>query len=507
MHVMGNNETKLPAVWPRYMFCFVLGMVAALGHPPIFAWYAALPALVGIIWGIGHAATLRQATLLGWVAGTGYFALALNWITEPFLVDAENYAWMAPFAALFLSGGLALFWALAAGVSYRLSNHAAGRIMVFSLNLTFAELARGYVLTGFPWALVGHIWIDTPIAQIASWLGPSGLTLFMLLPCALFAKAAVPVMPSLKPALLGVALLLGATAYGSWALMQPIGADRAVTLRLVQPNAAQAMKWDPDAARRFYDRQIAFTAAMPKVDLVIWPETALPYIIDRHPELWSDIATAAQGGMVAVGMQRVEGQRGWNNLTVIGPDASAVASYDKHHLVPFGEYIPFGDLAYDWFGLTAFAAQAGASYSSGSGPMVLNLGPALGRVLPLICYEAVFPQDLRGTERPDWLLQVTNDAWFGKFSGPFQHAAQAQLRAIEQGLPLVRVANTGVTAVYDARGRTLAQLPFGVATYLDVALPGALPPTLYSKWGELPVLVLLCGLGLLLFLRRTPSSA
>jgi apolipoprotein N-acyltransferase len=172
--------------------------------------------------------------------------------------------------------------------------------------------------------------------------------------------------------------------------------------------------------------------------------------------------------------------------------------------VPFGEYIPFGDLAYKWFGLRAFAAQEGASYSAGTGPKLLDFGPVMGRALPLICYEGIFPQDVNAAPaRADWLLQVTNDAWFGTVSGPFQHADQARMRAIEQGLPLVRVANTGITAVYDARGQVLASLAFGQEAHLDAALPGALPATPFFRWGEAPALVLLGGLALFLIRRQS----
>ena len=235
------------------------------------------------------------------------------------------------------------------------------------------------------------------------------------------------------------------------------------------------------------------TAAPGKVDLVIWPETALPYLIIDNPDLPAMIGAAGRGALVAVGLQRVEGLRGWNSLQVFDAAGRDMASYDKHHLVPFGEYIPFGDAAFNWFNISAFASQQGHAYSAGPGPAVLDLG-RVGMVMPLICYEAVFPQDLRGTERPDWILQITNDAWFGTLTGPFQHAAQARLRAVEQGLPLVRVANTGVSQVVDARGRVTAALPFGTQGFVDAALPGALPATLYSQWGEVPVLLWLAGL-------------
>jgi apolipoprotein N-acyltransferase len=180
--------------------------------------------------------------------------------------------------------------------------------------------------------------------------------------------------------------------------------------------------------------------------------------------------------------------------------------YDKHHLVPFGEYIPFGDLAFEWFNISAFASQTGNAYTAGAGPQVLNLG-RLGQMLPLICYEAVFPQDLRTKTRATWILQITNDAWFGTLTGPFQHAAQARLRAIEQGLPLVRVANTGVTAIYDARGRLRDRLDFGTSAYLDAKLPSALSQTPYARWGEIPVFVLLIGLALVVALRTRARRA
>jgi apolipoprotein N-acyltransferase len=307
---------------------------------------------------------------------------------------------------------------------------------------------------------------------------------------------------------LAAGLLAAAWGFGLWTLGQPMPAGKGAMLRLVQPNAEQRLKWDPTQARAHFDRLLAHSAAKPTPDLVIWPETALPYLLERHAELAPMIAAAAGGATVALGTQREDGLQFWNNLTVISPNGRVTARYDKHHLVPFGEYIPLGDLAYRWFGLRAFAAREGAGYTAGTGPALLNLGPDLGKALPLICYEAVFPQDVNAAPaRADWILQITNDAWFGTLSGPFQHADQARLRAIEQGLPLVRVANTGVTAVYDARGQVLATLPFGTDGYLDADLPAALPATPFSRWGEMPALVLLCGLALVLFAKGRRAAA
>ncbi|MCX8507849.1 MAG: apolipoprotein N-acyltransferase, partial [Rhodobacteraceae bacterium] len=216
-----------------------------------------------------------------------------------------------------------------------------------------------------------------------------------------------------------------------------------------------------------------------------------------------DEARAASGNVpMVVGIQRAEGPLYFNSLVALDHAGAVIATYNKHHLVPFGEYIPFGDVMAH-FGISAFAAKAGNGYSAGPGPQVLDLGRG-GKVLPLICYEAVFPQDLRTGKRPDWMVQITNDSWFGTLAGPWQHLAQAQLRAIEQGLPLLRAANTGVTAVIDARGRVLQSLGLDVDGWLDADVPPALPPTLYARTGDLPVTMLLLGCILSLLVHRRP---
>jgi apolipoprotein N-acyltransferase len=455
-----------------------------------------LPALAALIALVARAAGVREAAWLGLLGGTGYFVLALSWLIQPFMVDPERYAWMAPFALVGMAAGLGLFWAGAAALSARLP---INRPLGFALALAAAEFLRGHILTGFPWALVGHVWIDTPLAQTAALIGPNGLTLLTAL------AAALPVAFGWRGGVSSAAILGAMVGFGTWRLGQPDPADSPLLLRLVQPNAEQTLKWDPEMARVYFDRLLAFTAtdAQPRPDLVIWPETSVPYLLERNPELAGIIADAAQGATTILGIQREDGLLFYNSMAVLDPDGDVTARYDKHHLVPFGEYIPAGDLAYELFGLTAFAAQQGNGYSAGPGPAILDLGP-LGRVLPLICYEAVFPQGLHNAPgRADWILQITNDAWFGTLTGPYQHFAQAQLRAIEQGLPLVRVANTGVSGVIDAKGQVRGTIALGVADFLDTPLPGALPPTPYARIGEWPFLAGLFGLLLLLaFARR-----
>jgi len=196
-----------------------------------------------------------------------------------------------------------------------------------------------------------------------------------------------------------------------------------------------------------------------------------------------------------LGIQRLEDEAFYNSLALVGQGAEVLQVYDKHHLVPFGEYMPLKPL-FRRLNFSGLAARAEGGYSAGPGPQLVDLGAGLGRALPLICYEAVFPQDVNGyAERPDLLLQITNDAWFGEASGPYQHLAQARIRAIEQGLPLLRAANTGVSAVIDGAGRVLVSLPLGEAGHLDALLPPPLRVTPYSRTGDLPALALLLLLG------------
>jgi len=470
--------------------------MAALGQAPWGLWWATLVALGALVWLLDRMPDRRAAFWTGLLAGAGYFALALSWIVEPFLIDIARYGWMAPFAVIGLSFGLALFWAAAAVLARGFARPALG----FAASFVALEWLRGVIFTGFPWAMLGHVWIGTPLDQLAALGGPSLLSLVTLL------VAALPVLWRWPGAMGSAVILAGALGFGLWRLDQPPPEPRPGTVRLVQPNAEQSAKWEAARAREFLDRLLSLTAQGEPADLTIWPETSVPYMLEYAPEVAGMVMRASGGKPVALGIQREDGERFYNSLRVLEGAEVETSRYDKAHLVPFGEYIPFGDLAYAWFGLRAFAAQAGNSYSAGPGPQVLDLGP-FGKVLPLICYEAIFPREVNAMpERADWMLQITNDAWFGIRTGPFQHFAQARLRAIEQGLPLIRVANTGVTAVVDAHGRVVAELPFGTMAALDAHVPGALPPTPYSRWGDGPVALLLAGLAVFAVNRRRQAA-
>jgi apolipoprotein N-acyltransferase len=482
--------------WRRVGLAFGLGAVAALGQAPLGFWWATLAGVSGLIWLLGRVPDRRGAFLTGLFAGAGHFALSLSWIVEPFLIDIARHGWMAPFAIVLLAFGLGLFWGGAALAARAFPNCALGFVVTF----VALEWLRGVVFTGFPWAMAGHVWIGTPLDQIVALGGPSLLSLVTLM------VAALPVLARWKGVAAAALVMAVVAGFGVWRLSQPLPEPGTLTLRLVQPNAEQSAKWDAARAREFLDRLLSLTAEGDVADLTIWPETAVPYMLEYAPEVAGMVVAASGGRPVALGIQREDGERFYNSLRVLEGEGVETVRYDKAHLVPFGEYIPFGDLAFRWFGLRAFAAQAGNTYSAGPGPQVLDLG-RFGKVLPLICYEAIFPRDMNAVpERADWMLQITNDAWFGTLTGPFQHFAQARLRALEQGLPLIRVANTGVTAVVDARGRVVDQLPFGTMAALDVHVPGKLSATPFSSWGDGPVFLLLAGLALGAMGRRRTAA-
>ena len=489
--------TAWPAHWRRRApaLAALAGAVAALGHAPLGLWPLTVLALAAILALFRGAPTGRAAMALGWAAGLGYFALALAWIVEPFFVDIARHGWMAPFALLGMAGGLALFWGAAHGLAWRLGGGPVPGAVPWAVALACAELARSYVLTGFPWALLGHVLIEAPLLPVAAVVGAQGLTLLVL-------ALAVGVYALLRRRALVALLIFGsALGLGAYAqLMQsaaivarPADSARPV-LRLIQPNAAQHLKWDPAMTGLFFRRQLRLTAAADpaaadptrRPDLVIWPETAIPVSLNYAQPVIAQVAAAAQGAPVVMGMLREEGARLYNSAVLIDGQGAVGAIYDKHHLVPFGEYMPLAGVM-TRLGITGFVTGGGQGFSAGPGARLMPIA-GVGQALPLICYEAVFAQDVAAAPaRPEFLLQITNDAWFGKVSGPYQHLAQARLRAVEQGLPMVRAANTGISAIIDIDGTLTASLGLGQAGFVQGALPAARPPTIYAHFGDWPI--------------------
>ncbi|WP_418595074.1 apolipoprotein N-acyltransferase [Ponticoccus sp. (in: a-proteobacteria)] len=494
-----DRRSTLPR-WMRLPLAVAAGVVMGLGQAPYDLWICGLAGLVAAFWLFRVSPRGGLAAGTGWAFGLGYFGFSMGWIVEPFLVDAAETGWMAPFGLIGLAGGLALFWGLAFWGAARARRYAPAALV---LSWTAAELARGYVLTGFPWANVSYLWLPTPVMQWAALVGPYGLTALTLALAALLAEA-LPPAPRARAGLAGGALGAVLLAVG-WALLPPLQAlDGRPVVRLIQPNAPQDQKWDPDMVPVFFNRQVEYTEAPPAEGqepptLILWSETALPMLLHNAGDALGLISHVAGAAQVVVGIQREEMGRWHNSLVLMDAEGDLAQVYDKHHLVPFGEYMPAAGLFARW-NIAGLAARAEGGYSAGPGPELLDLGP-LGSALPLICYEAVFPQDVhRAPARPEMLMQLTNDAWFGQFSGPYQHLAQARIRAIEQGLPMLRSANTGVSAVIDGAGRVLASLPLGEAGFLDAPLPPPLRMTPYARTGDLPVfLLILLGAGCAVF--------
>lgn len=473
------------------------GGLAALGHAPFSLPWVALGGLLLLFAALERADGTRQAAWTAWLGGAVYFAIVMHWIVEPFQVDAARHGWMAPFALVLLAGGLALFWGLAGWIAARIGGSV--RPLVFALALTAAEVMRSVIFTGLPWGLIGGIWINGSAAAWLSWVGPHGLGLLTLLAPAGFFLSLQRSVALGAAVFVTVPLVL--IASGLLQTPAPLAGDDAPIVRLVQPNAPQHLKWDPDWTGVFYRRQLEMTAEAGTPDLTVWPETAVALRLAGDTRALADISQAADGRAVVLGLNRFEGRRIFNTAIAVGAGGEITAQYEKAHLVPFGEYVPFGDMLAN-FGIYGLATRDGFGYTAGPGPALMDLG-ALGMALPLICYEAIFPRFGRDLSREArFMLHLTNDAWFGNFAGPQQHLDLARMRARERGLPVVRVANTGVSAMIDARGGIVGRIALNQTGFLDVALPPRLAPTLYANWGGVPFAILWLCCALAAFTRR-----
>jgi len=486
---------------PRsYALAVLAGAIAALGHAPFGLWPAGLFGFFGLLW-LGTRPAAR-AGLIAWLGGLGYFGVSMHWIVEPFLVDIATHGWMAPFALIFLAAGLSLFWAMAGVAGRRLATGAGSGAFAFVVTLSLAELLRGHVFTGFPWALPAYIWADTPLIGATAFTGSYGLSFLTLL------GAALPlIMSRVYLGLLAAGALFLGLMLPAWfhttkfeATLAEIG-----TVRLIQPNVPQSEKWDAAKVPDHIRRLVGLTRSSPNadVDMVVWPEVAVVYPLDAAGDvlLAAQQATsqgASEKARLITGINRRDDQGNWfNSLVVLGPDGAREDIYDKVHLVPFGEYIP---LKIDF--IRALAASSGFGFTAGEKLRLVDT--PLGRALPLICYEGIFPGHLLAVkERPDYLLQITNDAWFGTFSGPYQHLDQARFRAAEQGLSMVRVANTGVSTVIDPLGRVQDTLSLGTNGMIDQTVYRGFSATFYARTGDLPIVfVTVFCLAVLIFLKR-----
>jgi apolipoprotein N-acyltransferase len=500
-----------PTPWRARGLALLAGLAAALAHPP----FGVLPGLLGyavLLWlldTVEGPRPLRSAFLRGWLMGLAYFALGTWWIAEAFMVDAANQGWMAPFAVAAMAAGMALFWGLAA-VLYRLVRPlGVRRVLVFAGAFAALEWTRGHVLTGFPWNLPGETWrAGSAPSQAAALVGAYGLTWITL---AIAAAPAVWRDGRRGRWMIGaaVAALAGLYVHGLMSFPVPVtpaaNPPPATTVRIVQADIPQESKWDERRFAQIVQAYVSLTSkpyAGKPADIVVWPEGALPAAINDYlaPGTWvrqAIVDALRPGQLLLIGGYRYEGPPEkpvyYNSLIALRREATdvvVVGVYDKHRLVPFGEYLP-ADALMTKLGVKSMA-HLGDGFASGPRPQPLRIAPDL-LVQPLICYESLFPRLAKPDARVRAIVNVSNDAWFGVTSGPLQHLNLASYRAIETGVPIIRATPTGVSALIDARGEIIsgARLNLGDSGVIDGDLPDTGPSTLFSRVGHWPFALLL----------------
>jgi len=519
--------------WRRALIAFLAGASTALALPPLNIWPVPFLTFPILVWLVDGAAAGRLGGVLaaagaGWWFGFGYFLAGLYWVGHAFLVDAKTFGWLLPFAVIALPAGMAVYTALGLALARLIWTRGATRLLALAVALTFAEWLRGHLFSGFPWNVYGYALISPLwLAQGAALVGLWGLT---FLAVAVFASPAVLAddradtrRPWLAPAL-GAIAIAALAIYGALRLAAtPTSFVEGVRLRIMQPNLQQDEKFNYAQKQQVMTRYLALSdrssgpqsTGVRDATHLIWPESAFPFFLTREADALTQIAALLPPGTVLItGAVRPPATapneavtRAYNSVYVIDHDGSILSVYDKVHLVPFGEYLPLQGVL-EQLGLMQLTKVRGG-FIAGDRRRNQRV-PGAPDFLPLVCYEIIFPGDavprndrpgwlydhlgryigwpfVAGSgERPGWLLNLTNDGWFGVSTGPYQHFQQARVRAIEEGLPLVRAANTGISAVVDPLGRVIKSLPLATEGVLDSPLPQAITPTLYARTGDGP---------------------
>jgi len=495
--------------WRRYGLSFLLGVCATATLPPVDLTPLLLLAFPGLLWLDEGSSGPWASFRLGYAFGFGFFFSGLYWIAAALLVDVASFWWLMPFAVIGLPAVFALYVGLALLATKLVANRlllpGTARVFAFAIAWTVTEWARGHAFTGLPWNLIGYAWSGgfpgaLAMLQSVAWIGIYGLSFLTVLAASLPALLGTPSLAPistgqrLAPAIAAGLLILVPSVLGGIRLKTTPTAVSGIWLRIVQPSIPQSMKWDPAAAERNFRLLLDLSAAPASrpIAAVIWPEAATPFLLQRNPSLLREMAAVApEGGYVITGAVRANPppnpvQQIWNSLEAVNGNGEIVARYDKARLVPFGEYVPLREA------LPLNKITPGTiDYTAGPGPRTVNL-PGLSRFAPLICYEVIFPGAIVDeNDRPAWILNVTNDAWYGQSSGPYQHFAIARTRAVEEGLPLVRVANNGVSGVIDPLGRVRARIDLNTVGYADLPLPAAGEVTPLGRGGDWLLLALL----------------
>lgn len=519
--------------WRRAAVAVGAGSLSVLAMAPFFLWpvlFATLPVLVWLIDGsrplgeVGDEPGARlsdlrgtplrrsvvRAATAGWWFGFGYFFFGLFWIGEAFLVEADKFAWLLPFAVTLMPAGLAVFTGLAAASARIFWPTGMARVLVLALTLSVSEWLRGHILTGFPWNVFGYaLTYPLPMMQAAALIGIYGLTILTVI---IFASPLVSIADArggkawgrssargMAAALIPLVLLYGAGVWRLSTAAVPVQQDALV--RIVQASVPQRDKWNPEKQASIFNDQLELSRHDPAghvdnlegVTHLVWPEAAMPFLPLEHPEALNAIGELLPDGtQLITGALRLDKSgpvdlsgppRGYNSLMVFDESGRLSMLYDKIHLVPFGEYLPFQETL-ESVGLEQLTRWRGG-FSIGPSPRPVLSIPGLSPVVGLICYEAIFPAAVvQDEERPELLINITNDGWFGNTTGPYQHFHQARVRAVEEGLPLIRAANNGITAVIGPYGIIVAELGLNERGVVDARIPVAIRQPLYALWGD-----------------------
>ena len=525
--------------WRRFLMLLVAGAIGGLSVPPLYILPALFVTMPLLVWALDGAELKRgwrrlfgPAFTIGFAYGLGYFLVAFHWLGAAFFVAGGTVMLvLMPFAILALAALIALFWGIGATLAHLFWSHGPWRIVTLATFLTLAEWARGHFFSGFPFDLIGYAFAaNDEMSQLASVIGIYGLTAMGLLlamtPALIWPADQRALTRRLVPFFLALVVIAGQIAYGHYRLANTeIGKRPDVKLRLVQPMVLEQADWDAAKPADIITKLIDLTTSKTSPDdpglegvaQVIWPESSLPFFLSDYPDALARIGQMLpENAILLTGAPREEydaeangtsdAPPAFNSLIAVNHKGEIVASYDKSHLVPFGEYLPFPQF-FDLFGLRQFVPGAtGWQPGAGNRLMVVPNGPAF---LALICYEAVFSGDLgRYVDQAAYILNVTNDAWFDGSIGLAQHADHARLRAVEEGLPLIRVANSGITEVVDPLGRVVDSLPPEQEGVLNVTPPQRLDGTIFSKLRYWPLLIaILVGLGIAVWsARRKPGA-
>jgi apolipoprotein N-acyltransferase len=510
----------------RALLAIGAGAFGVLALPPFGFFAAMFVSFTLLVWlvdgaaaspGSGIVRRLWPAFCTGWLFGFGYFVAGLWWLGHALLVDSDQFAWALPLAILGLPAFLAVFYGLATALARLLWSDGVGRIAALALGFGLLEWLRSFAFTGFPWNAIGYGMMPMPLMmQSAHVVGMLGVTIL-----AVFVFAAPALLGTRQGAVagIGLAVLLFAAhlGYGYYALHLPEPAFRAdapaPVVRVVQPAIDQEQKMDSDADRKaIFEKHLTLSAAPPKdggkrPDIIVWPETALPFILTDNQDALTRIADVlADDQILITGAVRAEDMgpgkppRYYNSIYVIDGRGQIIGASDKVHLVPFGEYVPF-ETVLDQFGIQNIVEMPGG-FSAAARRTLLTL-PSSIRLYPLLCYEIIFPDEMTPEiTKADAIVNVTNDAWFGDTPGPYQHFQQARVRAVEYGLPLIRSANTGISALVDAHGRLISGIDLNQQGFVDATLGGVAEPQVDERVRRIDFWLIALAMGLIAVISR-----